>query len=101
MYTTTQLKEFAQLAQAAYALLNDKPVIYSESDDAVKLTKLQLQGSPNGGFAEGEATDFTNRYRVLNQFRDSSPSCGYFTRASGFFVANTFASNDGAYTCAA
>lgn len=52
MKTTTELKEFAQLAQAAYAELN-KSTIYK--NDAQ--TKTALQASPNGAFSEGQATD--------------------------------------------
>ncbi len=65
MKTTTELKEFAQLAQASYALLNDA-ITYGDNEIAIKKTKDLLQSSPNGGFAEGEAVDFTSRYYVLN-----------------------------------
>lgn len=47
-------------------------------------TKTALQASPNGAFSEGQATDFTNRYSVLNQFRDES------TIANGGFSATLF-----------
>jgi hypothetical protein len=56
MKTTTELKEFAQLAQAAYGEL-DKPTIYRND----RQTEIALQSSPNGAFSEGQATDFTNR----------------------------------------
>jgi len=78
MKTTTELKEFAQLAQASYALLN-KPAVYGDIPP-FDATKLLLQSAPNGAFAEGQATDFTNRYRVLNQYRDdSNPASGGFS----------------------
>ncbi|HQT09097.1 MAG TPA: hypothetical protein PK060_17925, partial [Polaromonas sp.] len=83
MKTTTELKEFAQLAQASYALLN-KQAIYSDSDLATAQTKALLQSSPNGAFAEQQSIDFTNRYRVLNQFRDED------TLANGGFSATLF-----------
>lgn len=79
MKNTTELKEFAQLAQAAYALLN-KLEIYGDGK-SVPLME-QLKASPNGGFAEGQAVDFTNRYFVLNQFRDEN------TLANGGFSVN-------------
>jgi Ca2+-binding RTX toxin-like protein len=63
MKTTTELKEFAQLAQAAYAELQDA------STDVVT-QKTQLTLSPNSPFSQGQAEDFTNRYLVLNQYRD-------------------------------
>ena len=86
MKTTTELKEFAQLAQAAYALLNNTSV-YADSG-LFKVTTDLLQSAPNGGFAEGEAVDFTNRYRVLNQYRDDS------TPANGGFSATLFQDRD-------
>lgn len=86
MKTTTELKEFSQLAQAAYAELNNG-VVYADSGDFQKTRDL-LQASPNGAFAEGEATDFTNRYKVLNQFQDPS------TTAAGGFSATLFQDKD-------
>ena len=56
---TTQLKEFVQLGQAAYAK-------FSESEDASD----SLVSAPNGPFAEGEAKQFTDRYGVLDQYTD-------------------------------
>jgi len=88
MKTTTELKEFSQLAQASYALLSDSPIIYVDSRAAIDKTKELLQSAPNGGFAEGEAVDFTNRYRVLNQYRDDS------TPANGGFSATLFQDRD-------
>ena len=79
MKTTTELKEFAQLAQAAYAELNDAIVYRSPSE-----TRRKLLASPNGGFADGQAADFTDRYHVINQFRDVR------TIASGGFSATVF-----------
>jgi hypothetical protein len=79
MQTTTELKEYAQLAQASYALLNT-PLIYGDET----ATQTALENSPNGAFSEGEAVDFTNHYRVLNQFRDSG------TLANGGFSATLF-----------
>jgi pimeloyl-ACP methyl ester carboxylesterase len=64
--------------------LNETPVIYSDNGDAVRETNRLLRESPNGAFSEGQATDFTNRYRVLNQFRD------YDTTANGGFSATLF-----------
>lgn len=81
MKTTTELKEFAQLSQAAYALLNDES-IYRGID--TRRTMDLLKASPNGGFAEGQALDFTNRYLVLHQFRDEE------TLANGGFSATLF-----------
>ena len=83
MKTTAELKEFAQLAQASYALLNDAST-YGDNELAIKKTKDLLQSSPNGGFAEKQAEDFTNRYSVLNQFRDAD------TTANGGFSATLF-----------
>lgn len=82
MKTTTELKEFTQLAQAAYAELN-LAAVYADSGDFRK-TRDVLQASPNGAFSEGQATDFTNRYQVLNQFRD------FNTTANGGFSATLF-----------
>jgi len=79
MKTTTELKEFAQLAQASYADLKHSSA-YKDSDE----TEKRLMLSPNGGFADLQATDFTNRYHVLNQFRDEK------TIASGGFSATVF-----------
>lgn len=67
MRTTTELKEFAQLAQAAYSELN-LAAVYADNGD-FKKTRDVLQAAPNGAFSEGQATDFTNRYQVLNQYR--------------------------------
>ncbi|MDI1237119.1 MAG: calcium-binding protein [Polaromonas sp.] len=86
MKTTTELKEFAQLAQASYALLNDS-LLYIDVPPYTR-TKTALQSSPNGAFAEGQAADFTNRYRVLNQFREDSPT------AEGGFSATLFQDKD-------
>lgn len=83
MKTTTELKEFAQLAQASYALLN-KSTFYKND----VTTKTALQESPNGAFADIQATDFTNRYSVLNQFRD------FNTTANGGFSATLFQDKD-------
>ena len=47
-------------------------------------TETALKSSPNGGFAAGQATDFTSRYSVLNQFRDDTPT------AEGGFSATLF-----------
>ena len=83
MKTTTELKEFAQLAQASYAILN-LPSIYKNA----LATKNALQESPNGAFADQQAVDFTNRYDVLNQFRDNNPT------AAGGFSATLFQDRD-------
>lgn len=80
---TTELKEFAQLAQASYAILTEA-FIYGDNQPAIDRTKLLLQSSPNGGFAENQAVDFTNRYHVLNQFRDVDST------ANGGFSATLF-----------
>jgi len=69
MKTTTELKEFAQLAQASYAILNNLPIIYTDGVPGMRATSDRLKSSPNGGFADLQATDFTNRYHVLNQSR--------------------------------
>jgi len=69
MKTTTELKEFAQLAQASYAILNNLPIIYTDGHPGIRSTSDRLKSSPNGGFADLQATDFTNRYHVLNQSR--------------------------------
>ncbi len=61
-----------------------EPAIYSGNQDAIDETKRLLQSSPNGGFAENQAVDFTNRYYVLNQFRDEG------TAANGGFSATLF-----------
>jgi Ca2+-binding RTX toxin-like protein len=83
MKTTTELKEFAQLAQASYAILNSSAIYGSDS-----ATQAALEASPNGAFAQGQANDFTNRYRVLNQFRD------FDTIANGGFSATLFQDKD-------
>lgn len=79
MKTTTELKEFAQLAQASYSTLN-LSTIYRDDGQTIKA----LQESRNGAFAENQAVDFTNRFEVLNQFRDES------TLANGGFSATLF-----------
>lgn len=53
MKTTTELKEFAQLAQASYSLLNNT-LIYGDAPPYAKTTDA-LKASPNGAFAEGQA----------------------------------------------
>lgn len=63
---TTQLKEFVQLGQAAYAAFPSAP---STSSTIVSLT-----AAPNGPFAEGEAQQFTERYSVLTQSSELDPS---------------------------
>jgi hypothetical protein len=65
MKNTIELKEFSQLAQAAYSIL-DRPDIH-KNETAIRAA---LQASPNGAFAEGQAVDFAGRYWVLHQFRD-------------------------------
>ena len=82
MMNITELKEFSQLAQASYALLD--PITYANTPEAIRETVTLLKDSPNGGFAENQAVDFTNRYRVLNQFRDVD------TLANGGFSATLF-----------
>ena len=82
MMNTTELKEFSQLAQASYALLG--PITYANTQEAIREMIALLEDSPNGGFAGGQAEDFTNRYRVLNQFRDRH------TLATGGFSATLF-----------
>jgi hypothetical protein len=64
MKAATQLKEFAQLSEAASARLNASP--YGNDADA----KTALQNSRNGAFAELQSEDFVARYRVIHQFRD-------------------------------
>ncbi|MBT0571388.1 hypothetical protein KIK84_13720 [Curvibacter sp. CHRR-16] len=55
---TTQLKEFVQLGQAAYA------------DFSVLEATVALQKAANGTFAAGEADQFLSRYGVLDQYTD-------------------------------
>lgn len=59
---TTQLKEFVQLGQAAYAFFAGKTMTEA------------LTAAPNGPFAEGEAQQFTERYSVLTQSSELDPS---------------------------
>lgn len=61
---TTQLKEFAQLSQASYALF--MPTSFGNS----VLTIRQLREALNGAFSATQAELFTNRYVVLHQFTD-------------------------------
>jgi len=56
---TTELKEFAQLGQAADAELN-MATIYGDA----KVTKTALESSPSGAFAEAEGIEFSSATNV-------------------------------------
>jgi len=73
MLTTTQLKEYAQLSQAAYAYF-DNSVIGRTAEKVVE--KLMAIGK--GDFTAKEAEEFTARYELLHQFEDA-PDCNGFS----------------------
>jgi len=56
---TTELKEFVQLGQAAYA------------DFSSGVASFALTNSLNGQFSQGEADQFLQRYSILNQYTSS------------------------------
>lgn len=64
----TQLKEFVQLGQASYSFFTDAQ--YLKNGATSKSVETQLTKAPNGPFSEGEATQFTDRYAVLDQHTD-------------------------------
>ena len=72
---TTELKEYAQLSQAAYAYFDDADFAGRGGTDASMQRKLRTPDK--GDFTEQEAKDFSNRYKVLHQFTDSAISFGF------------------------
>jgi hypothetical protein len=64
----TQLKEFVQLGQASYSFFTAAQ--YLKNGAASESVETQLMAAPNGPFSEGEATQFTDRYAVLDQHTD-------------------------------
>ena len=72
---TTQLKEYAQLAQASYGYFDAATFAGNGGNDPALIEKLRASGK--GDFTEREATVFTSRYRLLHQFRDTSDSNGF------------------------
>lgn len=64
----TQLKEFVQLGQASYSFFTAADFYKNTIDPRSTIT--QLTRAPNGPFSEGEATQFTDRYAVLDQQTD-------------------------------
>ena len=64
----TQLKEFIQLGQASYSFFSTTEYYKNNTDPSS--TNRQLTRAPNGPFSEGEATQFTDRYAVLDQYTD-------------------------------
>ena len=68
---TTQIKEYSQLAQAAYAFFD--PATFMGGSEPT--FTLNLQGESN--FTEREATDFLTRYRLLHQFQANGQLNGF------------------------
>ena len=72
---TTQLKEFAQLAQAAYAYFDLADFAGNGGNDGA--LKREITNKDTGAFSEREATDFSSRFILLHQFRETSVSNGF------------------------
>jgi hypothetical protein len=64
----TQLKEFVQLGQASYSSFRAAALV--KNGGSLPTTRGDLQTAPNGPFSLGEATQFTDRYAVLDQHTD-------------------------------
>ncbi len=66
---TTQLKEFAELAEAAYALF--LPSDYKSVENTINRLK-STTGTPNGTFSEAQAIIFTSQYTLLHQSTENT-----------------------------
>lgn len=65
---TTDIKEFSQLAQAAYSWFDSGDYYYNDPAQGGAISKMMA--APNGAFPEKEASLFADRYVVLYQYRD-------------------------------
>jgi Ca2+-binding RTX toxin-like protein/pimeloyl-ACP methyl ester carboxylesterase len=70
----TELKDFIELAQAAYAHLTEADY---RKDEETADTLSTFLTAPNGTFSEEQATLFTQRYSVLDQSEDTTASNGF------------------------
>ncbi len=72
--TTTELKEYAQLAQATYAYFNSS---HYRNSETLSAQIQQKSGNDKGAnFAERQAELFTSRYELLHQ-SDNNDSSGF------------------------
>ena len=67
---TTDIKEFSQLAQAAYSWFDSGDYYYNDPAQGGAISKMMT--APNGAFPEKEASLFADRYVVLYQYRDDN-----------------------------
>lgn len=72
---TSELKEFAQLAQAAYAHFASADFVANDPGQESVIKKLQ--SAPNAAFPESQAKMLTGRYEVVHQFTDGGLNGGF------------------------